>query len=526
MTLRDRVRTAVAVTASFIVVCGIVIGVQFARMSSEARLVQTHLGPATQAAERLNYALATMDRGLLEYLATSDRSALGPFVAGREDSAHELSTISRATEGFTEFEEIGNLTARTAASRTKWLETVAEPQIALVRGGQRELAAEAAQSGASDKAYTNLQRDAEALRRALDDEESAAFASLLRMNRTLLGLLALIGAALLGLLATVVFGLRSQVLSPLDALRTQVRQLARSQSHGQPIVPSGPPELEAVGIDAELLRQQLVAEIDEATAARQGLEQEVPVVAAIRSALTTPSQPTVQGMQVYGHVAPAEGVLAGDWWDCWTLDDGRAAVVITDVSGHGPQAGIAGLRTRDTMTRLLDAGVAPDAVMSAAAELFWEIPDQFATAVIVLIDPADGSMTWANAGHPLPWVISGSESTDLELVSRLDRTGPLLSAIGGDWTVSHGSLAPGETLLLCTDGLVESHQVDGEQLGDEGLWQVVLNTYRESGSEPPASPGDLVNGLAARARLQAVDWSRDDVTLVAVRRTDDAAQPA
>lgn len=516
--LRDRVRLAVAVIAAFIMICGIVIAVQFSRMSSEAELVQTRLGPATQAAERLNYALATMDRGLLEYIATADRSALGQFVAGRDNSARELQTIAETTRGVAEFGGVASLEERTAASRQKWLDTVAEPQIALVRDGRREQAADAAQSGASDRAYTKLQRDAEALRRALDDEESGAFASLLRMNRTLLGLLALIGAALLGLLATVVYGLRHQVLAPLDALRAQVRSVARSQGHGQPIVPSGPPELEAVGADAELLRQQLVAEIDEATAARQGLEQEVPVVAAIRSTLTTPSLPTVQGMEVFGLVAPAEGVLAGDWWDCWTLDDGRAAVVITDVSGHGPQAGIAGLRTRDTMTRLLDAGVSPDAVMRAAAELFWEIPDQFATAVIVLIDPEDGSMAWTNAGHPLPWVVAGDESTDLALVSRLERTGPLLSAIGGDWTVAHGTLEQGETLLLCTDGLLESHQTDGEQLGEEGLWEVLLTTYRESGSEPPRSTADVVNGVAARARLQAVDWSRDDVTVVAVRR--------
>lgn len=518
VTLRARVTVVAAVVIGFLMVCGLVVGGQLTRMSREAEVVKSQLGPAALAAERLNGDIATMDRALLEYIASADRAALGPFVAARTHSARELETLAVefATPG--QFDDLGALRSRTASSRERWLTSVADPQIALVKEGKQSVAAEAAQSGTTDKAYYRLRRDALALSQGIDDERSNAFSTLLRMNQNLVTLLGLIGLALLGLIAATLLALRSQVLRPLDDLRRQVREVARSERHQHPIVPSGPPELEAVGSDSELMRQQLVAEIDEASAARAGLEQEVPVVAAIRATLTTPAEPTVTGVSVFGQVAAAEGVLAGDWWDCWTLEDGRVATVIADISGHGPAAGIAGLRTRDTITRLLDAGVRPPAVMAAAADLFFDTPDQFATAVITVLDPVDGTLTWSNAGHHRPWVISGTTSATLAVDLRLDRTGPLLSAIGGTWTCESTTLAPGQTLMMWTDGLPESHQGNGGQLGDEGVWELIQTTYRESGARPPDTPADLVNGLSARARLRATDWDRDDVTILALRR--------
>ena len=72
------------------------------------------------------------------------------------------------------------------------------------------------------------------------------------------------------------------MLKPIAALRSQLREAATPGHHDAVIVPTGPPELQDLGAEAEALRRALVHEIDQATAAQEALEQESPAVEAIR----------------------------------------------------------------------------------------------------------------------------------------------------------------------------------------------------------------------------------------------------
>jgi sigma-B regulation protein RsbU (phosphoserine phosphatase) len=115
-------------------------------------------------------------------------------------------------------------------------------------------------------------------------------------------------------------------------------------------------------------------------------------------------------------------------------------------------------------------------------------------------------VSWANAGHHAPLILD-------EGATELVATGPLLSVLGGEWSTQHTHLGPGAALLLWTDGLTESHDADGLELGDDGL-RALLQDARlaEDGSR------GLVQHILAAARARATDWRRDDVTLVAVQR--------
>ena len=156
------------------------------------------------------------------------------------------------------------------------------------------------------------------------------------------------------------------------------------------IVPVGPPELRDLGADAEALRRALVHEIDEATAAREALEQEGPVVEAIRRELAARTDAVPLGVTIAGVLRPAEGVLAGDFWDRIPLTDGRAAAVICDVSGHGPRAGIVAMRLKTSITLGLVAGQDPPQILHRACDAFADEPGRFATAAILIADVEQG----------------------------------------------------------------------------------------------------------------------------------------
>jgi sigma-B regulation protein RsbU (phosphoserine phosphatase) len=282
--------------------------------------------------------------------------------------------------------------------------------------------------------------------------------------------------------------------------------LAAQVAHREtPIVPSGPPELHQVGQDAEQMRRQLVEQIDRARRADEGLVQERPVVAAIRAELNDTHALVVPGLDFYGEVAPAEGVLAGDWWSAQLLFDGRLAITVTDVSGHGPEAGIEALRLKHVIELSIAQEGNPAIALQEAARGFRS-PGRFATCACVVLDPRTGLLMWANAGHHPPWLVSAA-------LTELVPTGPLLSVLGGSWTNHSTQIEPGAMLMMWTDGLIESRNEVGQELGHDGLRTLVYGALSVEDSA-----AGFVGHVLAAARARAVDWRRDDVTMVALQR--------
>jgi sigma-B regulation protein RsbU (phosphoserine phosphatase) len=303
--------------------------------------------------------------------------------------------------------------------------------------------------------------------------------------------------------------MRAWILTPLDDLRRQLRDVGRAGHRDRVIVPTGPPELRAAGRDAEAMRRALVAEADSARAAEGSLALEGPVVSAIRRELDTDPEPTAARLAVAGHLHPAEGVLAGDWWGVVPLEGERTGLLLVDVSGHGALAGIVSMRLRSVMSVALRSGFDAGTALHRAATSFDDDQDgRFATALVVVLDPVAETLTWANAGHPAGWL--------LPLGSTVDRvplapTGPLVSALGGAWETRRAPLFVDDVVLAWSDGLVETRDAAHEVADDELADRVEAIGTRE--------PHELVSRLLAALRELAPEWTRDDVTLVAVRRT-------
>jgi len=296
-------------------------------------------------------------------------------------------------------------------------------------------------------------------------------------------------------------------LKPLRSIRRDLRR-ATDESHTHPIQPVGPPELERVAEDAESLRRSLVAEIDEARAARTGLAQDAPLVAQMRSAFEQREPASIPGVAFAGTSASAEGVLAGDWWDALDTGDGRLAIVVADTSGHGTKATITALRTKDLLRGALITGIPPAQAANLAAVACRD-DENFVTAFIGVVDTDAGTLTYTNAGHQPAVLVTKDKETEV-----CAGTGPLLSSLGGEWDETTVDFHTGDCLVAFTDGLVEGHAPDGSDLEAADISRII----RSLDAPVRQDAEEVLARVVAQIRERSSAWRRDDVTAVALSR--------
>jgi len=309
------------------------------------------------------------------------------------------------------------------------------------------------------------------------------------------------------LLALAWIFLERWVLAPLDEMRNELRMVASGTIH-QVIEVANPPEIQLAAADAESMRQNLVAQIDLARAAWQGLEQDAPLVTSMRKALSPTAMDTTNlGIDVAGQTLPASGAIAGDWWDVIRTPRGIALAMV-DVTGHGPEAGVFGLQIKAVMVAALSAGFMPIAVMERVSAGLVDVDALLATAVILEIPNDISAPTqWVNAGHPAGYWIDKNH-----LITSLNPTGPMLGGFGGDWQSQELFFGAGDRIVLVSDGLLETQDEKGEEFGTRGLISSVISGQQSLNSM------ELTNLIVSTARQDSVTWNRDDVSVVVISR--------
>ncbi|MDG5801603.1 SpoIIE family protein phosphatase [Streptomyces ossamyceticus] len=181
--------------------------------------------------------------------------------------------------------------------------------------------------------------------------------------------------------------------------------------------------------------------------------------------------PEIPGMSVAARYVPTGGGLqvGGDWYDMIALPSGRFALVIGDVQGHDVRAaGLMG-QLRIALRAYASEGHPPDAVLSRASRFLHGVTAdtsgdtytdlRFATCLYVEVDPVTGVLDIARAGHPDPAI----RMADGTVLVRPTPGGlPLGIDPDADYPTTRLVLEPGETMLLCTDGLIETggHDLD------------------------------------------------------------------
>jgi serine phosphatase RsbU (regulator of sigma subunit) len=129
----------------------------------------------------------------------------------------------------------------------------------------------------------------------------------------------------------------------------------------------------------------------------------------------------------------------------------------------------------------------------------------------MVIDSAAHEIHWANAGHHPAFLVDTDGITTV-----LDPTGPLLSTLDAQWSSMQTSTRNGDALVGFTDGLIEGTTLEGTPVTAEDLLAQVLSIPAEIRSEPE----ETLERILASMRARVTDWTRDDVTLVAIAFTD------
>jgi serine phosphatase RsbU (regulator of sigma subunit) len=246
-----------------------------------------------------------------------------------------------------------------------------------------------------------------------------------------------------------------------------------------------------------------------------------------------PGQPDIPaGMEVaHAYVPVGDHVVGGDWHDIVRLPDGRAALIVGDAMGHGPEAAAVMVQLRTAAHTLAELGLPPGQVlrkldaMAAAMDTAAMDPAgtdpaamnaagtetmaagaaaPFATCVYAVIDPSGGVSEIAQAGHLPPVLVRPGGATEV-----LDLPPGLPLGLGaGSFQVTQFSLTPGATLALYTDGLVESRI----RPIDDGL-----AALRSALSSALAEPGSTLDGACQTVTQLLCEHGEDDITLMLAR---------
>ena len=276
--------------------------------------------------------------------------------------------------------------------------------------------------------------------------------------------------------------------------------------------------LAALAVGALETADRLAERID-----RERLREEVRLARAVQVGLLPEALPTVPGLDLAARWRPSLDV-SGDTYEVCRLGDGRLLVAVADVVGKGIGASLL-MATLQAGFHLLQPDLeTPGADLAAATVRLDRLvarstePHQFVTLAWGLVEPTppgdaagDGGAGWrvryVVAGHPPPRLLRAGGA-----VESLSVGGPLLGVLDDPAFVQgEAALAPGDALLLYTDGAIEAQDARGEEFGVDGLDRT-LGGRASDGAAP------LLDAVlsAVDAWAEGGETGGDDVTLVAV----------
>jgi serine phosphatase RsbU (regulator of sigma subunit) len=244
--------------------------------------------------------------------------------------------------------------------------------------------------------------------------------------------------------------------------------------------------------------------------AHQKVLQELTVAAEIQASLLPDSLPRIDGWQLAAALRPARQT-SGDFYDVIELPDRRLGLLIADVTDKGTGAALFMALSRTLIrTYAFEYPEQPALALHAANKriLLDSRSSMFVTVFYGILDPASGTLTYANAGHNPPYLLS-----DRAEPQPLRNTGiPLGILHDTTWTAATVTLAPGDTLVLYTDGISEAHNQNNELFEVARLLDAA-HLCRERGAEAVQSAI-----LAAVDRFVGDADQFDDLTLLVVVR--------
>ncbi|MNX74580.1 Phosphoserine phosphatase RsbU [compost metagenome] len=246
------------------------------------------------------------------------------------------------------------------------------------------------------------------------------------------------------------------------------------------------------------------AELFGQLAGQARLKRELEIAHEVQTGLLPTSLPAMHGVEFAATSIPALEV-GGDFYDVIQVDEHRFGVLIGDVSGKGVPAALLMAMTLVIFRSIARGNPSAADVMAKANELIYlNRPSRkmFVTAFYAVYDSRDRTLTYANAGNPLPIGTSG----------RLEAKGVSLGMFPtATYDGNTAVIAPGELLVLYSDGVEDAISPSSEQFGEERLAEIVFANRK-------AAPKEVEERILETIRTFSEGSDQfDDITLVTLR---------
>ncbi|HEV2845138.1 MAG TPA: PP2C family protein-serine/threonine phosphatase [Thermoanaerobaculia bacterium] len=238
------------------------------------------------------------------------------------------------------------------------------------------------------------------------------------------------------------------------------------------------------------------------------LRQELETARQIQASTLPQKTPDIAGLDLAARYLPAESV-AGDFYDFLPGEGRRLGIFLADVSGHGVPAALVASMLKVAVASQAGHAESPALVLTGVNQvLHGKLPgNRFITAVYVFLDLESSRIIYGRAGHPPPLLWRRSEGR----VEELRHGGLVMGRLArSSYTEASVPVAPGDRLLLFTDGIPEAGNRADEQFGDDRLQQFLASQGDRSADGVAAALLERVRGWRGREDFE------DDLTLVAV----------
>ena len=251
--------------------------------------------------------------------------------------------------------------------------------------------------------------------------------------------------------------------------------------------------------DARMARERLVV-----------LESDRELAWRIQQSILPTVFPESRDYQISARVKPVREV-SGDFYDVVRLEDGKVGIAIGDVSGRGMPAALSMMTSRTMLKGAAISYENPGDVLGEVNSLMYGESDNetFVRIFYGIYDPFDGSLTYANGGHESPLRIHRDG-----VAERLPATGGLTLGIAPSESFRQNiaMLAPGDTVLCYTDGIMGASSTSGEIFGRAGLLGIF------EGATPCGAEEAVGKVFASVEEFTRGAVQTDDITCLALRQ--------
>ena len=324
----------------------------------------------------------------------------------------------------------------------------------------------------------------------------------------------LIGLGILSLTIGLVWLAARLISRPLETLTRSVERMGGGDLDTRLPEIANPLEVSALRDVTDHMRRMLRRHI-EARAARLAEEQrrtrELEIARQIQqSMLPAPTEEPLDGRYLITATLQPAREVGGDLYDFFVLDGHRLVLAIADVADKGMPAALLMARVTGLLRAVSRAQAGPEDILRELDARLSQGNDMcmFVTMACAILDGETGELRYASAGHERPLLRRAGGATTVLVLEG----GPALGFGGGDsFPVWVTNLAPGDALVLCTDGVTEAFDAKGNAFGLERFCQVVAETPTET---LVALPRRLVDAVE---QFSAGGAPRDDLAMVALQ---------